>query len=270
RSTPSCFHGSFAGSRSAVTRTVLPSTTSASFSARTDWWSVPWTESYFRRCASVRASVMSLTATNSSALSPSEARNTFRPMRPKPLMPTRMVATDEASLCGGARPAEQRAAWNEKNSTFPPHGQGEGVIRLTPVVTSARFPAGRWSGAAGWRIANDSRFTGSGDDASGRYVCPGSRCLARASGHRARHDRRLGARRPRRPADPDRVLDRLLGHRLREERRDAPRATALGPLHGDLLGREEPPHDPGGLRRPEGEPRCAGVPRRLPGIAAAH
>ncbi len=93
RSTPSCFHGSFAGSRSASTRIFFPSTTRPSPSVWTSRRSVPWTESYLSRCASVLLSVMSFTATNSRALSSRQARRTFRPMRPKPLIPTRVVAT---------------------------------------------------------------------------------------------------------------------------------------------------------------------------------
>ncbi len=45
-------------------------------------------ESYLSRWASVAGLVRSLTATNSISGLPSEARNTLRPMRPKPLMPT--------------------------------------------------------------------------------------------------------------------------------------------------------------------------------------
>src|SRR5450432_638645 len=48
----------------------------------------PSTESYFRRWASVLVSVRSLTATNSTSLRCKPARTTFRPIRPKPLMPT--------------------------------------------------------------------------------------------------------------------------------------------------------------------------------------
>ena len=91
-STPSDFHGSLPGSRSASTRIILVPTAMRSSSARTCSRSAPWTESCFRRCASVFASVMSLTATKSSASSPRQARRTLRPMRPNPLMPTRILA----------------------------------------------------------------------------------------------------------------------------------------------------------------------------------
>src|ERR1051326_2122207 len=48
---------------------------------------LPRTESYFSKCARVLGSVRSLTATNSRFGSLRDARNTLRPMRPKPLMP---------------------------------------------------------------------------------------------------------------------------------------------------------------------------------------
>src|SRR6188768_3235127 len=58
---------------------------------------LPSTESYFRRWASVAALVRSLTATKSMSLSPSAARMMLRPIRPKPLMPTRTAMS--ALLC---------------------------------------------------------------------------------------------------------------------------------------------------------------------------
>src|SRR5919199_1709429 len=89
-STPRSLHGSAAGSRSASTRTSRPSTCSASPATSTVPGKGPKTESYLSRCASVRASVMSLTATISMSASDScAARKTLRPMRPKPLIPTR-------------------------------------------------------------------------------------------------------------------------------------------------------------------------------------
>ncbi len=90
-STPSAFQGSFSGSLIADTLMVLPFTTSASPCVSTVPGKRPCTESYFRRWASVLVSVMSFTATNSSAccFMSTAARSTLRPMRPNPLMPTR-------------------------------------------------------------------------------------------------------------------------------------------------------------------------------------
>src|SRR3954447_17256173 len=82
--------GGAAGSRSASPLTSRPSTISAPSPTETSPGKLPKTESYLRRWPSVPASVMSLTATISTSASDSwAARNTLRPMRPKPLMPTR-------------------------------------------------------------------------------------------------------------------------------------------------------------------------------------
>src|SRR3954454_873739 len=95
-STPRSPHGRAAGSRSASTLTSRPSMLSASPSCSTVPAKWPYTESYLSRCASVAASVMSLTATISMSADDScAARKTLRPMRPKPLIPTR---TDMASF----------------------------------------------------------------------------------------------------------------------------------------------------------------------------
>ena len=64
----------------------MPSPSTATVSLR-----LPSTESYFSRWASVPASVMSFTATISIWLSPFAARMMFRPMRPNPLIPTRVA-----------------------------------------------------------------------------------------------------------------------------------------------------------------------------------
>src|SRR6476659_8649029 len=93
-STPRSRHGSWAGSRSArilidlsPTRMVLPDTDTSS--AR-----VPSTVSYLSRCAMVAMSPRSFAATISMPRSPSAAlaaRQKLRPIRPKPLIPTRIV-----------------------------------------------------------------------------------------------------------------------------------------------------------------------------------
>src|SRR3954447_2786481 len=89
-SAPRSPHGSAAGSRSESTLISRPSTDSEPSRSSTSPGNGPYTESYFRRCASVLESVMSLTATISmSALDSCAARNTLRPIRPKPLIPTR-------------------------------------------------------------------------------------------------------------------------------------------------------------------------------------
>src|ERR1700730_4705616 len=61
---------------------------------------MPRIESYFRRCASVDGSVMSLTATICRSRRPRAARKTLRPMRPNPLMPTFTGMTPLLALGG--------------------------------------------------------------------------------------------------------------------------------------------------------------------------
>src|SRR5215210_4770044 len=89
-SAPRSLQGSAAGSFSDSTLTSRPSTEIAPSLSATSPGNGPNTESYLSRCASVFESVMSLTATISmSALDSCAARNTLRPIRPKPLIPTR-------------------------------------------------------------------------------------------------------------------------------------------------------------------------------------
>ena len=95
-SAPSSFHGNAAGpSFTARQRMRCPLTTSVSSpSASTVPLKCPWTESYFNKYAKLSAPTRSLTATTST-ISPKSfcsqsARNTNRPMRPNPLIPTRI------------------------------------------------------------------------------------------------------------------------------------------------------------------------------------
>src|SRR5436190_8375067 len=90
-STPSSFQGSCAGSLIAHTRTSRPSTKMASSLALTSAGSAPCTESCLRRWARVLASARSFTPTISMSLAPSAVRKNTRPMRPKPLTPTRIL-----------------------------------------------------------------------------------------------------------------------------------------------------------------------------------
>ena len=87
-STPSCFQGSSAGSFMANTFTGFPATSRPPSRTSTFSLNRPWIESYFRRWASVGASVMSFTATIWRAGSLYAARKKLRPIRPNPLIPT--------------------------------------------------------------------------------------------------------------------------------------------------------------------------------------
>src|SRR6476659_4547772 len=108
-STPRSPHGRFAGSRSASPFSSFPSTVSEPASASTVPWNLPSTESWRSRCAIVATSPRSLNATISkSPPRSSAARKKLRPIRPNPLIPTRVFAMsamlDEALLrgCGDA------------------------------------------------------------------------------------------------------------------------------------------------------------------------
>src|SRR5690606_38824360 len=91
-SAPTSPHGSFAGSRSLNARTTLPATVISPPSAFTSYGSRPRMLSYLSRWAMVAGSPRSLNATTStSASDSSSARKKLRPMRPRPLMPTRIV-----------------------------------------------------------------------------------------------------------------------------------------------------------------------------------
>src|SRR6266571_1351981 len=93
-----------AGSFTLKTLKLFPSTAMVSSVCVTLCGRLPRTESYFKRCARVFASVMSLTATNWMSLSSSAVRMMLRPMRPKPLMPTLMGILPPMGVsenCGG-------------------------------------------------------------------------------------------------------------------------------------------------------------------------
>src|SRR5215470_3951093 len=76
----------------------------------------PKIESYFKRCASVFASVTSFTATNWMSLSSIAVLTIFRPMRPKPLIATLMgmlppVIYVQCALWEQAARNEQKRLW---------------------------------------------------------------------------------------------------------------------------------------------------------------
>src|SRR3954447_119745 len=91
-SAPRSPHGSAEGSRSSNALMLLPATVMSFSVYDTSPGSRPRIESYFSRWARLLLSVRSLTPTTSmSAPDASAARKKLRPMRPKPLMPTRTV-----------------------------------------------------------------------------------------------------------------------------------------------------------------------------------
>src|SRR4029079_11881164 len=128
-SAPRSPHGSAAGSRSASTLTSRPSMASVPSRTSTVPGKGPKTESYLSRCPSVPASVMSFTATISMSASDScAARNTLRPMRPKPLIPTRTdmkrSLSNVAIRCGAGQAIYRRisgAGWARVRSSAAAH-----------------------------------------------------------------------------------------------------------------------------------------------------
>src|SRR3954463_5793674 len=131
-------HGSAFGSRSAnpfmlVDPTAMPSPVTLTSSSRT-----PWVLSYFRRWALISGEVRSLTATTStSAPALRAARKKFRPMRPKPLMPTRiamsclcLLEASRSTLPGRSRPAQGAGE----------HGREElGIVEPAAIGGKRRF-----------------------------------------------------------------------------------------------------------------------------------
>src|SRR5580698_7190740 len=92
-STPSSFHGNLVGSRSAETLILPLPTLIESPSTVTVPGKRPCTESKRSRCALVSTGPRSLIPTISISLRPDSAiaRSTLRPMRPNPLIPTRIA-----------------------------------------------------------------------------------------------------------------------------------------------------------------------------------
>ena len=85
-------HGKLLGSRSASTKNSSPSTVMPLLDCLTSCARTPWTESYFRRWANAFTVVRSFTATMSIAAPDFlAARRKLRPIRPNPLMATRMA-----------------------------------------------------------------------------------------------------------------------------------------------------------------------------------
>ena len=106
-STPSAAHGRSFGSRCCNTLSTLPSMEMPSSTALMSFGNTPSTESYFNKCAIVLMLPRSLTATISiGAFAACTARKKLRPMRPKPLIPTRIgVFAIEADISNRATSA---------------------------------------------------------------------------------------------------------------------------------------------------------------------
>src|SRR6266511_2935453 len=145
-STPRSPQLSCDGSRSAEARIGLPSTLIEDSSKLTSPSSTPKVESYFSRCARVRLSVRSLTATTSTSPLPRPAasraaRYKLRPMRPKPLIPTRTIM--RPPVAGDIRACGVR---DPDAGTGKSHGhcsaRHRGSSRGRPHPLQRGFPAG--------------------------------------------------------------------------------------------------------------------------------
>src|SRR5665213_3996264 len=119
-SAPTEAQSSLAGSRSANTVIFLPSTMMWSSPAEISFFRLPRIESYFSRWASVAGVVRSLTATNSISGLSSAVRKTFRPIRPKPLMPTLTAIMPHSSQLLSGYQSPQAAANPAPNTAQTP------------------------------------------------------------------------------------------------------------------------------------------------------
>src|SRR4051812_7207184 len=252
-STPRSLHGRFAGSRSSKTLISLPSMMRPSPRTSTSPGYGPRIESYLTRWASVALSVMSFTATHSMSVSLARpARSTFRPMRPKPLIPTRTgmrsvpsavtiqeraEATAPASRAARRRPSSALSAARDQLDP--------GAVRVDQVagvvVGRAEGPRGRRSPVAA--AGSEPGFVGGVDRATavGRdrdVPLPGGVAQAR---------RPVGRRRAAPRHDPQlrvvaavadavgRVDDAPAAERAHQRVVEARGAVEVGDLDGDVV-----------------------------------
>ncbi len=171
-STPSSPQGSSPGSRIASTSSGRPSTSIDPSRSTTEPGKGPRIESYLSRWASVRLSVRSFTATHSTSPSSASpralaARNTLRPIRPNPLIPTRTAIhfpphaeTNDAGPGTNRSPA-RRARRRLSAPRAPPLGptngsnDTEGLDRAGEASRGAQPPRGDLS-MSRWATATSS------------------------------------------------------------------------------------------------------------------
>src|SRR5215831_1311059 len=165
-STPRSPQGRAAGSRSARIRISWSPARMTSPSAVTSTSSLPSTVSYLSRCALVATSVRSLAATISMPLAcpPAcaawTARQKFRPIRPNPLMPTRIVTvlfssvvTTDFGRGGGVRIS--RAARRAYRTGQPPGRTARGMQAIPATALRQHHGRGKLRLSAG-----DAQVTG--------------------------------------------------------------------------------------------------------------
>src|SRR3954447_4973840 len=207
-STPRSLHGNCAGSRSSNTLISLPSTIRPSPRTSTSPRYGPRIESYLSRWASVALSVMSLTATHSMSVSFARpARNTFRPMRPNPLIPTRTGMCSVPSAVsiqerGQATAPGARSACRPAGSALvgPAHELDPGTVGIDQIsgVVVRRAEGARRGRSAVAAPGGEPRLVGGVDrppaGGSDRDVAArGLRSVGGACAVAPRHDPQLGA-----------------------------------------------------------------------------
>src|SRR5690606_36901641 len=110
-----------------TTFNTSPSTEMPSPTTSTSPGNLPATESYFSRCAIVSSDPRSLTATKSmSAPCSLAARKKFRPMRPNPLIPTRIAMSH---LWVGCSPQPLTAGTGDDTSRSAPQAPTRSVVQ---------------------------------------------------------------------------------------------------------------------------------------------
>ena len=143
-STPRSRHGSLAGSRSARILIVLSPARMMSPDTDTSSARVPSTVSYLSRCAMVAMLPRSFAATISKPRSPSAAltaRQKLRPMRPKPLIPTRIVTVPKS-------PRRSRDRQRSETIGRRPPGITRKAARPSPTFARAGACLGPCAGQA--------------------------------------------------------------------------------------------------------------------------
>src|SRR4029079_12463031 len=156
-STPSAFHGSFDGSRSAETLILPLPTLMESPSIVTMPGKRPCTESKRRRWALVSTGPRSLIPTTSMSLRPDSAmaRKILRPMRPNPLIPTR-IAMLITPLIAGAIPAETVHEGLTAERPVRPGGNGKDTGLGSPFSQQSQPSAQALQGSVNGGLGGNS------------------------------------------------------------------------------------------------------------------
>src|SRR3954453_7602910 len=157
-SMPRSFQGSFEGSRSAVTLILLPPRLIVSPSTVTVPGKRPWTLSKRSRWALVSTGPRSLMPTTSISLRPDSAtaRKILRPMRPNPLIPTRIAMLVSPSIAG-AGPAETFHEGLTAERPVRPGGNGQDGSLGRPFFRQSQPSAQAFQGSVNGGLGGNSK-----------------------------------------------------------------------------------------------------------------